>query len=343
MNQELLNTLKLYKIGKDNMNDDNIKSIDYFKKVLNNIHNLKKKYDINDMNYTILDNTEQECIKYFKNLNVFKIISENNLEKIRKLTNINFRELNTDGNTILHHCLMIGDVMILKELLKKGGNIDQVNGDGHTLLEYACLRKDPNIINFLIKHGANMKKHLFFRKNTKDLYLNKSDIDLAILLRLIINNCHDNDYHLFSFLENYFSYNELIGLNKYTIRDLSIGLTNMFKNKKSYPSYSKIIIEDLNNFKNSNLKNGLSKIDIILFNLVPFINYPFNISSKIIIKNELKYVIKKNIHKYKKEYKINLVNELFNNYIKNNLFTEDFIGIQVFQLFDKLSEKYDNI
>ena len=35
---------------------------------------------------------------------------------------------------------------MMKELLKKGGEIDLVNKNGNALLEYACLQKDPNFI-----------------------------------------------------------------------------------------------------------------------------------------------------------------------------------------------------
>ena len=241
--------------------------------------------------------TEADCKKILESYdNVFELITKNDINSIKKITNFNFREINQDGDTILHHSINIGDTTILKELLKRGGCIDQVNGNGHTLLEYACLKKDPNMINFLINHGANLKKHLFFRKKENQLYLNKSDIDCAILLRVIINNSkNNNDYSLFIFLKDYFSFNELIGLEKYTIKDLCIGLTNMFKNKQSYFTYKNIIIDDLNNFKNSNNhKKNINKLDIILFDLISFISYPFlNVGNSYIIKNELKYLVKK--------------------------------------------------
>jgi hypothetical protein len=332
-------TLKLYEFGKKNIETNREKALLCFKKALDNI-NLLKSLNVDTSRLSILQTTETECFKFINlNKNIFRLIEENNIDEIKKIDNINFREINSEGNTVLHHCIKIGDTGLLKELLKKGGCIDQVNGNGNTLLEYACLNKDPNLINFLLKHGANMNKHLFFRKNFTDAYLNKSDIDSAILLKLVIKNCKDGDNSLFSFLEEYFSWNELVGLNKHTIMDLSIGLTAMFKNKKCYDTYKKLIIDDLENHKGNNIKKGINKVDLILYNLIPFINYPYNVSNSVILKNELKYLIKNTLKKNKNNYKNILLNDIFDIYIKNDLFPEDYIGILVYQLISKLHKK----
>jgi hypothetical protein len=332
-------TLKLYELGKKTLNIDRDKAVLFFKKAIDNI-NLLKKLNVDTSKLSILQTTETECFKFIKNKkNVFQLIDESDINEIKKIDNINFREINSDGNTVLHHCINIGDTSILKELLKKGGCIDQVNGNGNTLLEYACLNKDPNLINFLLKHGANMNKHLFFRKNFTEAYLNKSDIDSAILLKLVIKNCKDKDNSLFAFLENYFSWNELVGLNKHTIMDLSIGLTTMFKNKKCYETFKQLIVDDLNNYKGNNLKKRINKVDLILYNLIPFINYPYNIGNNVILKNELKYLIKNTLKKNKNNYKNILLNEIFDIYIKTGLFPEDYIGILVYQLISKLQKK----
>jgi hypothetical protein len=343
MDQELENALKLYLIGKKNINN-NPKSLSYLKKSIENINLIKNKFkNISDEKLNIINITEADCKKILKNYdNVFNLITKNDLQSIKKITSFNFREINQNGDTILHHCINIGDTTILKELLKKGGCIDQVNGNGNTLLEYACLKKDPNIIEFLINHGANLKKHLFFRKKDMQLYLNKSDIDCAILLRVIINNSkNNNDYSLFDFFKNYFSWNELIGLEKYTIKDLCIGLTNMFKNKQSYNTFKNIIIDDLNNFKNNNIKKNINKLDIVLFNLIPFISYPFlNIGNSYIIKNELKYLVKKVLKdsQTSDDLKQLLLNKLFDTYIKTELYPKDYIGILIYQILNKFNK-----
>lgn len=337
-NEKLRKALELYLEGKNNINKNDNLAKDNFKKTLDALTEIKK-LDNSSKYMNLIQTTEADCRKYLQTQNIFELVTRNNLDKIKKLDHINFREINDVGNTILHHAIDIGDTGILKELLKKGGMIDTVNGNGHTLLEYACLKDDPNMIPFVIAHGGNMKKHLFFRKGEKKQYLHKSDIDMAILLKLVISNTINKpqNYQLFSCIEKYFNLNELIGLDKFTIRDLLIGLNNMFNNKESYKTYINIIIEDLNEFElNKTITKCIyNKIDILLSNLVPFINYPFNMASIFLLKNEIKYLIK-NILKNNKNFKDDLMEKLFDIYIKNNLFQEDYIGIIVYNILSKI-------
>jgi hypothetical protein len=112
----------------------------------------------------------------------------------------------------------------------------------------------------------------------------------------------------------------------------------MFKNKDSYETYKKIIIEELDIFEeNKDLTKCIyNKIDLVLINIVPFINYPFNIGSVFILKNEIKYLIKYILVNNKKDYKNILLTKLFDYYIQTNLFPEDYIGIIVYNILSKL-------
>jgi hypothetical protein len=325
----LENAMKLYNAGKEQYNTDKklaTKCIELSLDKLNKIKNTKFGSYYKDM----IQTTEVDCQRLLTE-NIFKFIDINDLNKIKELTNINFREINSNGNTVLHHAIDVGDTGIIKELLKKGGLIDSVNGHGHTLLEYACLKKDPNIINFLVLHGASMEKHLFFRKGNTKYYLNKSDIDMAILLKLIISKSFKSTiYTKFDFLEKYFSLSDLIGLDKFTIKDLLCGLHAMFDNKDSYDVYKTIIIEELDNYETmKKVSCPYNKIDIVLLNIIPFINYPFNISSMFLLKNEIKYLINNILNdenkSHEKEFKNLLLSRLFECYIQTNLFQEDYI------------------
>jgi hypothetical protein len=350
-NDELLQkAVKYYNNGKKLYdNNDKTKAMKLFEHSLNAINEFKKLKPEGLSNNNIITNTEADCIKYLSTPNVFDLITKNNLEAIRKIEHINFREIDGNGNTVLHHAIDVGDTGILKEMLKKGGMIDTVNGNGNTLLEYACLKKDPNIIAFMASHGANMQKHLFFRKGDNKFYLNKSDIDMAIILKIIIinrlklvNGKNDkSDYVSFIFLEKYFNLSELIGFDKYTIKDMLIGLHQMFNNKESYKSYSQIINEELIEFENSKYdkinKCIYTKIDIILSNIVPFINYPYNIASIFIVKNEIKYLMKNILRYNKKDFKNILMTKLFEDYIQTNIFPEDYIGIIVYNILSKIN------
>ncbi len=337
-NDKLKKALQLYLEGKNNIYKNDILAKDNFKKSLEVLTEIKK-LDNSAKYIQIIQTTEADCIKHLQSDNIFELITTNNLNKIKQLDNLNFREINSVGNTILHHAIEVGDTSILKEMLKKGGMIDTVNGNGFTLLEYACLRNDPNMISFILSHGANMKKHIFFRKGENKHYLHKSDIDMAILLKLVIVNSikPTKSYKLFASIEKYFHMNELVGLDKYTIKDILIGLHNMFINKESYKSYITIITEDLNEYELNKTVNKCihNKIDILLSNLVPFINYPFNMASIFLLKNEIKYLIK-NIIKHNKNFKDELMEKLFDVYIQPGLFQEDYIGIIVYNILSKI-------
>jgi len=343
---DLNKAIKLYNNAKKLYErNDKKKALKLFQNSLNMINEFKKlnPNELTNIN-TIIANTEAECIKYL-NIppNVFDLVSKNKIEEIKKIELINFREINEIGNTVLHHAIDVGDMGILKEMLKKGGMIDTVNGHGFTLLEYACIKKDPNIIAFMASHGSNMQKHLFFRKGNNKFYLNKSDIDLAILLKLIIINrqkttSNEITSNIFLFLEKYFNLNELIGLEKFTIKDLLIGLHNMFNNKESYKSYSTIINEELNEYETNNtIKCIYTKIDIILINIVPFINYPYNIASIFILKNEIKHLMNYILKNNKKDFKNILMMKLFDDYIQTGLFPEDYIGIIIYNILSKIN------
>uniref|UniRef100_A0A6C0J365 Uncharacterized protein n=1 Tax=viral metagenome TaxID=1070528 RepID=A0A6C0J365_9ZZZZ len=306
------------------------------KKVLKLLRNNSNTYDLKNL----LQLTEQEYNKNLDIHNTFRLISINDIENIKNINNINFTQLNEEGNTILHHCIKIGDIEILNELLKKGGKIDSINGNGHTLLEYACLIQDPNIIKILISLGANIKKHIFFRKGNYNKYLFKEDIDLAIILKVLtLNSIFQKEYKTFIFLEHFFNINQFIGLEKYTIKNILLGLEKMFENKNTYQTYKNIIIEELEyfdfNFQN-NIKNCYEdKVDILLVNLIPFINYPFSLSCSFILFNEIEFKINSIIKDNKKNYKNLLLNYIFTNYIENKLFTEDYIGIIVYRILEK--------
>ncbi len=325
---------------------DILSSITTRSKTMDKIKQLRKVLKLlrNNSNTDELKNllqlTEQEYNKTINIRNTFRLISRNDVETIKNINNINFKQLDEDGNTLLHHCIKIGDIEILTELLKKGGKIDSINGEGHTLLEYACLIQDPNIIKFLLLLGADIKKHIFFRKGNYNKYLFKEDIDLAIILKVLtLNSIYQKNYKKFSFLEKYFNINQFIGLEKYTIKNILLGLEKMFENKITYETYKNIIIEEIEDFE-LNIKNNIKncyedKVDILLFNLIPFINYPFNISSSFMLSNEIKFKINSIIKDNKKNYKNLILNYIFKNYIENNLFKEDYIGIIVYRILEK--------
>ena len=313
---------------------------------LNNIKKLKKfnKYD------ELINLTETECSKYLKKnsnkneINYFKLICKGKLEFFNnfKVNQINFNIYNHEGLTPLHYCIKMGDMRILKKFLLLGGKINSSNKNGNTLLEYACIEKDPNSIKFIILHGADMKKHLYLRDGTK-YDIKNDDIDSAILQKNILDVKKNEVNKKFEFLYQYFDHNDLIHINQFTFEDILKGLTFIFKHTPEHyiDNYINIIKDEMNfEFRNSILCPS-KKIDILLFNLVPFINYPFNVSSEHILINEIKYLIKlvfkNNTNNINKKNSKKLINILWKKYINKKLFTQDYIGILTNQLLSKIN------
>ena len=80
-------------------------------------------------------------------------------------------------------------------------------------------------------------------------------------------------------------------------------------------------------------------MEILLTYLNPFIDYPFNISEDWYINLELKYIIIKLVKEkqiFNSEAKNNLINYLWENYVKNNIFQEEYLGNLISQWVSKI-------
>jgi hypothetical protein len=105
---------------------------------------------------------------------------------------------------------------------------------------------------------------------------------------------------------------------------------------ESRDSYIKIIKEELSYDLKNDFGCPKNNIDIILINLIPFINYNFNVSSDFIIGLEIKFLIKNiikqknknNLNKYKKK----IINQLWTIY-HEKIVPIDYIGILTNKIF----------
>jgi hypothetical protein len=357
LDKKLKKYYKSFLLGKQHFENNKDTAYEYFKKSLLLLDELKENNKYNDL----VQETEIECkqyltksIEYFldteisikNNVNyneLLKSIEEGDTNVIKKYNydDINWIKL-INNQTLLHHAVTYGDTGFLKNAFKLNALIDTPNSHGHSLLEYACLQEDPNMITFLIENGASMQKHLYFREG-KFKYLNlTSSIDNAILIKHImsIDNLDINMTisNRINNLSKYFELEHLIGINDYTFADLFHGLTLLLTefDKTTSNTYLNIIEEELS----YNLKNKLgcpkSKLDILLINLVPFINYKFNISSEWVLSAEIKYLILKLIKSQKMKIKNELVDIIWNTYIKSNIVSKDFIGTLIYQWIIKI-------
>ena len=351
MEKQLKKYYRSFLLGKEHFtNDDKKTACNYFNQSLLILDELKKNNKYDDL----VKETESECkqyltksIEYYKNNidynELYKSIEEGDIEVIKKYkyNDIDWLQL-INTQTLLHHAVKYSDTSFLKNAFKLGALIDTPNGHGHTLLEYACLQEDPNMIDFLINNGANMKKHLYFREGqTKYLNLTYS-IDNAIIIKHIMSvanlDINMKIVNKISKLNIYFELQNLIGINDYDYSDLFHGLTlllSTFEESVAF-TYLDIISEELS----YNLKNKLgcprSKLDILLMNLVPFIDYKFNITSEWVLTTEIKYLILKLLKRSDLNIKKELVDIIWDTYIKSNIISKDFIGTIISQLIIKI-------
>jgi ankyrin repeat protein len=345
--------IKSYLCGKKNLEIDNDKAYLYFSQCINLIDNINKNNKIDDNNIlNLIKETEVECNKYLEltlestltksivtydnNINLFKLIEIGDTHKLNKYKygQINFNIYNDDGISPLHYAIDYGDILFLKLAFKLGCNIDHTTLLGYTLLEYACLEKDPNIINFLVKYGANMKKHIDFRENKK--YINRgNEIDIILLQKIILD--HDSfidiskyEFKYLNWIFKYIDKNSILNI-KYSDSNTDIlffnlifKLDNLINNfsLESRNTYINIIKEELEYELLNKLYCPNNKIDIILYNLVPFINYNYNLNLFWLIKLEIKFLILKNRN-------INLKKKLIEKYIDTNILTYDFLNFLI--------------
>jgi len=372
--------LKSYLTGKKYYETDLEKSYEYFKQCIRILNDMKENNISIDNNFIdIIEETETECSKFLTlsiektiekpldkkvvpstdNKELFEIIETGNIHKLKKYNygSFDFNIYNDQGLTPLHYAIKFGDVSYLKQSLKLGACIDQTSKFGHTLLEFACLEKDPNMINFLTTHGADMNKHLKFREEKK--YFNSGNqIDISLIEKIIMDfNEQESQYHTIKqlgFLFNYINETDPIHIeysepNNSTIPKKKILFVELVKkldkyletiNKEYAETYINIIKEELNYDLSFKLGCPTDKIHIILYNLVPFIEYDYNLRLNWLISVEIKYIILKilknkikiNISQLKQE----LTEQLYISYIKPVIIPEGLIQLLVLQWIYKI-------
>jgi hypothetical protein len=378
--------LKSYLTGKKYYSTDMDKSYEYFKQCIKILDDVKKNVSIKNNFADIIEETETECSKFItmaiektiekpltkrtflpsdnSNKELFEIIETGNIQKLKEYNygSINFKSTNENGLTPLHYAIKFGDVTFLKQSFKLGACIDQTNKFGHTLLEFACLENDPNMINFLALCGANMKKHLKFREGKK-YFNNGNQIDIALIQKIMMEKeSQSNVVKHLGFLFNHIKEtepididycdptNSTISMKKILFIELVKKMDNYLDqiNPESAQTYINIIKEELSYDLAFKLGCPTNKLEIILYNLVPFINYVDpanptendNLKLNWLISVEIKYIILKILKNKTKintsELKQELMDLLYLSYIKPDIIPEGMIQIIVLQWISKI-------
>lgn len=317
--------IKSYLCGKKYISSDIKKAKEYLEQTLKIIKDIKKK-----SSDTIIEETETECEKLLSNINnneldLFTIVKTGNIKALKQN---NYKEndfyiYDSNGLTPLHVAIQYGDTQILKYAFSLGVEIDTPTlNEGYTLLEYTSLLGDYNIIDFLINNGSNIQKHKDFRYQVK--YLNKQkQIDISLIMKIILVNNNKNDNKLLDFMSKYINYNNMIGLDNIIMKELIFCIQDLLEKSNYADTYINILKEELSYDLNNNNGCPKNKLDIIIYNLVPFINYPYNLSLRWLIQLEINYTILK-INKNKDDKKCFLI-DIFNKYIKSKIFNHDYI------------------
>ena len=344
-NEKIKKCLKSYLTGKTLLEKDKNKALGYFEQCLKylNLKENKEKY------IDLLKETETECNKFInkeKKINLFGIIETGEIDKLENISKnqLDFTIYDKEGNTPIHKAIKYGDTTFLKICFKYGAPIDIVNKEGYTPLEYACLQKDPNMISFLLNNGCNMKKHLFFRDGTIKHFNNQLYIDNAIILKIIFTYPKSCDISELEFLFNHFKIDEDIGFDNLIFDDFIKSLQTVINTlpKNSKETYINIIREELLYPLNISLKCPTKKIDILLINLIVFIEFPFNISIDWYLHLELKYFFIK-ILKDKNKIDLNekkiIVDYIWEKYVKTNLLQDEYLGNIIYQFISKYKKE----
>jgi hypothetical protein len=346
--------LKLYLTGKKIFDTDKNKAFEYFKQSLKYLIMIENKEKYKE----ILKDTETECNKMItltveqsieKSIpqilesNLFKLIETGNIEELKKnkLHHLNFYIYDENGNTPLHKAVKFGDTTFIKCCLKLGCPVDIVNKEGYTLLEYACLERDPNIINFLLKNGSDMKKHLFFRDGEKKHFQIQNYMDIAILIKLVLLYSPIDDIVELNFLLNYFNKNDLIGFDEITFNIFFKHLESLLNklNTDSKEAYLSLIRDEIVFPLKSSLECPNNKLELLLVYLIPFIDYNFNLTIDWCIHIELKYFfirLLKDSSQINEKEKYIVLSYIWDNYIKNNLIEDEYLGNLISQWVSKI-------
>ncbi len=372
-NKKVLKYLKSYLTAKKYYDTDTDKSMEYFKQCIKILNDLKEKnIKIEDKFIGLIDETETECSKYLTQAiaitidkpnikkvkspdadnELFELVEIGDIHKLKSYNygDVDFNIINDYGLTPLHYAIRFGDTGFLRESFKLGAGVDQTNKFGHTLLEHACLEKDPNMINFLSAYGADMKKHLEFREGKK-YFNNSQQIDIALIEKKVMEFNEIKNWKIknLEFVFNYINSeehididysnpkNSTISMEKITVKDFIKKLDYMVSNfsEDSKKSFIDILKDELSYPLAFKLGCPTKPLEIILYNLVPFIDQNQNLKLNWLISLEVKYsilkILKNKIRINTKELKQELAELLYLSYIKPEIIPEGLVQIIVLQ------------
>ena len=183
------------------------------------------------------------------------------------------------------------------------------------------------MVKFLTNHGALIKKNLFLRDKQVKIRLKTNNLDSACISKIMLMNSYKKKLKPeFEILKKHIKFSDICGFGNFTIENLLIGISHSIDDD-SLKTYLDIILEELSFDIRDELFCYKNKVEVLIYNLIPFIDYEFNVTQENAYLMEL-YFLKK---KYNKK---SLIDILFKSYI-GNLVPEDFIGVQIKKIINK--------
>ena len=274
---------------------------------------------------------------------LFLEISIGDISSFTKTTSYdynNFNYYNDSGLTPMHYCIKCGDINFLHKLIEYGASIDICNKDSHNLLEYSCINEDPNFTDFLLKYNEDISKTICLRKFRE--YSNRNyNIDTTLVQIYIINYFvkeHKIKYiqWILDILPNnlkLYKNNEIISSHKF-VSSLD-NLLNVIKTD-SRNSYLKIIKEELSYPLKINLGCPFDIMEILLYNIIPFICYEHNYTPDWLLNLEIKIILLKFIKDDILTYKNNLREYLIEKYINSKILNKQYLKLILLKWFNIL-------
>ena len=356
--------IELYTEAEELKETDKLKSLKYYlecleyyrsnntltqTEILNNDNVIELFINTNKQTYYILSDIFNREEKYIKLNNkqidkIFDLIYKGDIDTFKKDYGYNyesFNYFNNNGLTPMHYCIKCGDIIFLEELLNLGGNININNSDSNNLLEYACINEDPNFTEYLLKYYHNIKKVIYFRK-FKEYKSSNINMDVSIA-QIYIFSYHDKNHKieylnwLIDILPNKIniSHKEKIDM-MYFIESLD----NLLKVIKTdyRNTYIDIIKEELQYPLVYNLGCPNDTMEIITYNLIPFIYYEYNYTPEWLLNLEIKFILLKFIKDDIFNYKDNLRKYLFKKYITPEIVNKVYIKLILFKWFNIIKE-----
>ncbi len=96
---------------------------------------------------------------YNNTTNLIYVIDNNDVIKIKKILRwgvyINYRDQRAGYTPLIAAC-EVGNIEVVKLIIKYGANINKTDYGGNTPLIHALVNKKENIIKFLVEYGADV-------------------------------------------------------------------------------------------------------------------------------------------------------------------------------------------